>query len=319
MPYRAKFFQALSGSSGSVTLSYELTQFTSSGTWTKPANCVGVEVFTFSSAGGGSSGSRQGTGVLSRGGCGGASGLCNAVFFEASDVSNTVTVTIGAGGSGGAGVTADSTTGNVGGSGGTTSFGSYTVLFGGGGAAAITAGIPNYYSTGPGQSPALYPITQGGASGRTSSGSGGAGNISNQQNTFTQGFPSAPDGGGINTSNTATNGGVGSQWLDTNNIFSTAAVAGTAGGGNGNPGTENTATLFGGGPIMLATANVGTIFAGNSGSGGGSGVTAAGGNAGTSARGQGGAGGGASRNGFTSGAGSAGGNGFIKVLAIIAS
>lgn len=317
MPYRAKFFQALSGSSGSVTLSYELTTFTSSGTWTKPANCVGVEVFTFGAAGGGGSGSRRASGVIARGGSGGATGLCNAVFFAASAVGSTVTVTVGAGGSGGEGVKVDNTDGNLGGQGGTTSFGALMSILGGNGGGATSAGGAYYYSSGV--TPAYYPVTQGGASGRLSSTTGGAGNTLNQQDTFTQNFPNSPAGGGINTSDTTSAGGIGSQFLDASNNFVAAAVAGAANGGNGNAGTDNTAKLFGGGPIMLATGLVGTTFAGNSGSGGGSSKTSVGGDGGASGRGAGGAGGGATRNGFNSGAGGAGGNGFVKVLAIIAS
>jgi hypothetical protein len=82
------------GSTG--TLSFNLIEYTSTTTWSKPSGLIMLEVVCVGAGGGGGSGSRQATGVLSRGGGGGAGG--NVVFTQllASSLASSETVTVGA-------------------------------------------------------------------------------------------------------------------------------------------------------------------------------------------------------------------------------
>ena len=99
--------------------------FDSSSTWNKPASIdpnsmVIVQLW----GGGGSGGKRAGAGS---GGAGGGGGAYRELRFRAGDLSNTVSVTIGAGGTA---VSANNSDGNAG---GTTSFGTFGSAYGGGG------------------------------------------------------------------------------------------------------------------------------------------------------------------------------------------
>lgn len=108
----------ISGVAGLVATNYQ--EFTSSGTWTKPANVNFVYV---EAIGGGGSGRRDSSGTNAGGGGG---GLFVSGVFRASDLGSTVTVTVGAGGV--------SRTGSDqnGANGGDSTFGSHLTAYGGG-------------------------------------------------------------------------------------------------------------------------------------------------------------------------------------------
>lgn len=115
----------------------ELQEFTSSGTWTKPAtaNFVKVEVW---GGGGGGEGGTYTPSPSSGGGDGGGGGGYATRMFKASDLGATAPVTIGAGGS--AGPKSSSTSNTFGGTAGASYFGGagtpysgYVVSAGGGG------------------------------------------------------------------------------------------------------------------------------------------------------------------------------------------
>lgn len=298
-------------------LSYNLVEFTSSGTWTKPSGLIGIELIIITSGGGGASGSRTATNTVSRAGSSGGGGAVLCVYIPADDLSSTESVTIGAGGSGGASVTADDTNGSSGTSGGTTSFGPHFILLGADGASSSTPG----QGTQSVETPAGY-IKHGylfvGPSGRTSSSLGSAGRASAISSAVTlYSWQGPSEGGGVSSSNFASAGGIGTELYNLAGLANTPAARGALGGGAGGDGVDNWGDGMTIGPIMLSVGLTGTVHLGSSGGGGGSSINSAGGAAGAPGDyGSGGAGGGASRNGYNSGAGGAGASGAIKVLEI---
>lgn len=94
-------------------------EFTASGTWTAPVNATWVYVEAIGGGGGGG----RGTSI----GAGGGGGGFNASLFRASDVGNSVTVTIGAGGAGIASLGGS----NPGSDGGNSTFGAFVTGRGG--------------------------------------------------------------------------------------------------------------------------------------------------------------------------------------------
>jgi hypothetical protein len=264
--------------------------FTSSGTWTKPANAVMVTVLCIGPGGGGGAGARGPSGTALSGGGGGSSGGMSELTFAAADLTATVSVTVGTGGAGATGQVADGTAGANGGAGSlSTSFGSYIIggrgYFGGGGglAAAGAGGL----DSGSSFSVGIVVGTKGG-NGSASGAAGAAG-------TNGSGSTGGGGGGGITTAPAATAGGAGGLCFA---ISTSAATTGSAGSG-----------ANGGAGITSSVKGFGTGGGGGGGNTGGNGYN--GGNAGS--YGGGGGGGGAALNGNTSGAGGNGGDGICIV------
>jgi hypothetical protein len=136
-----------------------ITIFTSSGTWTPNSSTSSTTIYGFAGGGGGGSGQRN-TVNASSGGGGGAPGGGAKVDFGGPVTTGPVSITIGAGGVGGAAVTTNSTLGNYGMNGGTTTVGTYYTFGyaaeggqagGGGGTTTATTGGPTFPAGAPGQ------------------------------------------------------------------------------------------------------------------------------------------------------------------------
>lgn len=228
-------------------------------TWNKPVGAKYINVTLIGGGGGGGSGGTSG-------GAGGGGGGCWEGTLRASDVTDTVTVTVGTSGSGGVNA--------VGTSGGSTSFGSYMRVTGGGGGSRTTSN----------SSAGVYAGNQGGGGG------GGGNGITGVR--FSRG--GAGGGGGGDYNSNGGNGGSGGAGLVPGGTGGAGSVGSNNGdnGGNGSwSGVYGVSTSSGGGGGGGGDTSVTTTLPGNGGDGGGFGTGGGGGGVSATTFGRGGNGG----------------------------
>jgi hypothetical protein len=280
------------------TLSPERLQldiFTANDTYNVPAWARQLRIVCIGGGAGGGSAASGSNAAARLGGRGGGSGGRSDEIFDVDELGATLTITIGAGGTGGAGVAGNSN-GNAGNPGGDTSVasGGTDILYAGGGTEGVggttaqvagiaTGGLGNKPGN-AGQSSVLTSVTPANTSQGDCPGGGGP-------------------GGALQTSGVANAGGDGSFGYFIGGIGRRAerGIGGASGGGAGGAGPDK-------------------AFARGFGAGGGAGGANASGNGGAGGAGGlpggGGGGGGASRDTATSGAGGNGGRGEVQIIAI---
>jgi hypothetical protein len=226
----------------------DVQTFSSSGTWIKPTP-VPSEAFVlvelWGAGGGGGSGGLSTASVVYGGGAGGG-GEYIKILIPASDLPNSVSVTIGAGGTGGANSDV-----NAGSSGGSTSFG-FLVANGGAGGPSSTSGTL-LQGNGGSSSISFEPGADGNGSTVLSGAGGGPGGSYAFQVGYdggecaskSTGAAAGGSGVGVNGSNATTfgNGGGGGWTAVADNTNATNGGNGaTAGGGGGGGSVKYTTT-----------------------------------------------------------------------------
>jgi fumarate reductase subunit D len=239
---------------------YTIRTFTSSGTLSVSGSCNDIEILVVAGGGGG--------GGSPLAGGGGAGGLVyNASFaITAQDYS----VTVGAGGAGGTGMTTDPWTGVVGSQGGNSVFSTLTATGGGGGGryngVAATSG-----GSGGGA----------GYGGAIGTGTGGQGNNGGTATTGANyGAGGGGGAGGVGGNGTTTAGGAGGVGLSYSISGSATYYAGGGGGSIYSSGTPGAGGNGGGGAGSTGNGTSGTANTGGGGGGaerGGNGTAGSGG------------------------------------------
>ena len=287
--------------------------------WSKPLTGLKyIEVCCVGAGGGGGSGRKSTAGGAAQGGIGGGGGAIVWATFDASILSSSYTITVGAGGAGAIGQTTSNTTGNSGVGGGTSSFGTLVVARGGrGGEGGQASGVrrtegglatsctpsgyphaytgcnsatmPNVPTNPPNNAPSIFDVTvasadlQQGSNISLGFGSGGGGN-----------------GGGVSSTAIAT-GSRGSSGYQFTTLITNGGYAGSGSTGqNATPPTDNMITT-----LLQFTGSTTTYGLGGGGHGGGY-------SSGTSN-------GGAGSNGGLYGAGGGGGGSYGLTTALSAS
>lgn len=237
----------------------DLQVFTNSGTWTKPTGSKLVFVKIIGGGGGGGGGYPMSTGT---GGGGGGGGGCREVLMLASELTATVSVTVGSAGSGGS-------SGNSGSSGNTSYFGALYAGGGGGGGVGLlgTSVVTANTAGGSLGSSIVEYVFSGGAGGR-GAGSSYYGSVANGNSTVC-----GAGGGGAGYSYPwgAGTGGAGSGILPGGSPGNPGATVksfycGSGGGGGAADGLNGGAGGYGGG------GGGGGARAGGSGASGGAGI-----------------------------------------------
>lgn len=276
---------------GGGSAEIDVQTFTASGTWTKPAFATATSTvhITLIGGGGGGGSGRRGAAASNRvgGGAGGSGGFTQFTVL-AGVLSSTVSVTVGAAGTGGAAQTTDDTSGNPGTAGGDTYLGS----------------SPKYgYAGGGGLGP-------GGATGANTGGAPGFGQINGtlggggttgtgNSSTANGGTSGGGAGGGVSSADVASNGG---QAAVSRGMSDAVGAAGVVGGST---------------PTTAFDSPTDSPTPGGGGGGGAASITAAAQAGAVGGKyGGGGGGGGASLNGNNSGAGGNGGAGFVQIITI---
>lgn len=308
---------SLLGSGDIVAGGVSIQEFVSSGTWTKPATGTYAEVELWSAGAGGAAGYRATAGGGPYGGGGGGGGAKITKTFLLSDLAASISVSIGAGGTGIAGITVDSTKSADGQNGGNTTFGTLLTAFGGtggsgnegsggGGGGAISANAAGTFWGG-------QPNSQKVAAEHSDTGGGNGGQGQGNPYHGTASVFGGGGGGGVASNlSVAGNGGesvFGGSGGGAGGAINASSVRSAGGAG----GSQTTFPNGGGGALGAVGANGGAGNAFCGGGGGGAGTTT-GGNGGNGGIAGGGGGGGASLNGYTSGAGGNGGNGYARII-----
>jgi hypothetical protein len=210
-----------------------LTEFTANGTWTKPMGLKRVLVCCVGAGGGGGSGRRDAAGTNRSGGGGGGGGAVVWRNVAATDLTSTVSVTIGAIGTGGAGQTVNTTNGNAAIAGGDTSFGALVIAKGGSGGSGggATSGLAGSGGNNQFCQPSFGPYGLSGSSGSN----GNNGNSSSATFSFiTTGGCGGGGGGGISSANASSTAGGTGGGIYQNGVFIAGPTSGASPNGANN-------------------------------------------------------------------------------------
>lgn len=264
----------------------ETRYYTSNATWTNPFPFTPRRVFVrlVGAGGGGGSGRKNTAGTVRSGGGGGAAGAVVEFWTLTTELSATMPVVVGTGGTGGASVTADSTNGNSGTPGGPTTFAGMVAV---GGENGVAGGVASGLAGGGVANACVSGVSSGGSAAGGAAGANGVAGVA--AGVVATLIPTGGGGGGgLDAANTNRAGGAGGNIGTAASISVLAGgTAGTTGGGNGGNGNAGRGSGTGGGGGGSNNAGAG----GRGGNGGGFGSGGGGGAAGTNSVGNSGAGG----------------------------